>query len=206
MGSSRNNEESDDLRLGAWTIHGLLARARIEGEGPASECDGTCCRHGVYMSLEERDRIMDYADRIQALMDDTQTPDTGRWFEDKLERDDDFPGGLCIGTEVHQGKCVFLDREGLCSLQLLEPDLGLPDGVHLKPFYCRLFPLVTCDERIEFDDFTDGLRPCCTLAADGRRRAIDAYAYEFSEILGEAGYEELRRAVALATDGSSARS
>lgn len=206
MGSSGNNKEADDLRLGQWTIQGFLARARIEGEGPASECDGTCCRHGVYASLEERDCIMEYADRIQAVMDDTQTLDTGRWFEDKLERDDDFPGGLCIGTEVYQGKCMFLNREGLCTLQLLEPDLGFPDGVRLKPFYCRLFPLVTCDGRIEFDDFTDGLRPCCTLAADGRRRAIDAYAYEFGEILGEAIYEELRRAVAPASDGSAAAS
>lgn len=203
MGSRGEKMEADDLELGEWTIQGLLVKARIEGEGPASECDGTCCRHGVYVSLEERDRILDYADRIQAVMDDTQTTDTREWFDGKVEEDEDFPGGVCVGTAVYEHKCAFLNRDGLCTLQLLEPELDLPGGVRLKPFYCRLFPLTTWCGRVEFDDFCDGLRPCCTLAADGQKRAVDAYVFEFTAILGEEGYRELRQAASFATESSA---
>jgi Fe-S-cluster containining protein len=194
-----------DIRVGGWTVEGLLARGRIEGVGPSSaanECGGRCCRHGVYVSLPERDRILAYADRIQSALDDSQTPDTSLWFENEIERDEDYPGGLCIGTAVYNGKCAFLNRDGLCTLQLIEPDLDLAEGERLKPFYCRLFPLVTSLDRVEFDDLCDGVCPCCTLAFDGPTPAIDAYAAEFKEILGEEGYEQLRRAIGEPAGGS----
>ena len=190
---SKRVKKGKDITIGKWIVQGTLATAKIQGQGPAQECRGHCCLHGVYASLEERDRIMEYADLIKNLMDDTQTMDTGVWFEDKIEEDDDFPGGQCIGTGVHNDKCVFLDREGLCTLQTLERDLDLPAGTRLKPFYCWLFPLTTWSGRVEFDDLCDGVSPCCTLASDGKKRALDVYAFEFKEILGEQGYEELRR-------------
>lgn len=195
----------DDIRVGGWTVEGLLARGRIEGAGPsnaAAECGGRCCRHGVYVSLPERERILAFADRILSAIDDSQTPDTSLWFENEIERDEDYPGGLCIGTAVYNGKCAFLNRDGLCTLQLIESDLNLAEGMRLKPFYCRLFPLVTSFDRVEFDDLCDGLCPCCTLASDGRTRAIDAYASEFKEILGEQGYEQLRCAIGEMARGS----
>jgi len=188
--------EEETIRIGDWQVELRLATGRIEGSGPlnvAEECGGYCCRHGVYISLPERDRILEYADRVRALMDGTQTTDTSQWFEDDVEEDDDYPGGLCVGTLMYEDKCVFLNAEGLCVLQALEPSLGLPEGERLKPFYCRIFPLTTWYGRLEFDDFCNGLRPCCTLAADGPTRAVDAYAYEFTEVLGPSGYDELRR-------------
>jgi Fe-S-cluster containining protein len=192
----RRRRDEDSVRIGEWRIERRLLTARVEGRGPlnvADECGGHCCRHGVYTSLPERDRILEYADRIQAVMDETQTTDARRWFEDEVHEDEDFPGGMCIGTGLHNDKCVFLNGEGLCVLQLLEPQLGLPPGERLKPFYCRLFPLTTWYGCLEFDDLCDGVRPCCTLASDGPTRAIDAYASEFKEALGEEGYAELRR-------------
>lgn len=194
----RGTPRNDDIRIGPWTVEATVARGWIEGGGPANapeECGGHCCRHGVYVSLPERDRILAYADRIQAAMDDSQSWDTSLWFEDEIERDEDYPGGLCIGTATYNGKCAFLNRDGLCTLQLIEPALDLAEGVRLKPFYCRLFPLVTSFDRVEFDDLCDGVRRCCTLASDGSTRAIDAYACEFKEILGREGYEQLREAV-----------
>ncbi|UCC84872.1 MAG: DUF3109 family protein [Gemmatimonadota bacterium] len=187
---------NETIQIGRWRVELRLATARIEGGGPlnvAEECGGHCCRHGVYVSLPERDRILEYADRVQALMDGTQTADTTQWFEDSIEQDEDYPGGLCVGTATYEGKCVFLNAEGLCVLQALEPQLDLPAGERLKPFYCRLFPLVTSCDLLEFDDLCDGVRPCCTLASDGATSAIDAYAYEFKEVLGASGYDELRR-------------
>lgn len=181
---------SRDGNIGDWTIEAVLLEARVEGRGPAFECTGRCCRHGVYASLPERDRILENADRVQAIMDQTQTPDTSKWFEDEVLEDDDFTGGRCVGTAIYNDKCAFLNREGLCTLQIAEATL--PADEHLKPYYCRIFPLCTTDGRIEFDDLLDGDQPCCTLRADGLTLPVEAYAYEFREILGEAGYGDLR--------------
>lgn len=195
---ARDSVERDDvIEIGAWKVEERLAVSRVEGRGPLSvedECKGHCCRHGVYIALPERDKILEYADRVQTVMDETQTTDPGDWFESEILEDHDFPGGYCIGTAVHGNKCVFLNRDGLCVLQVLEPDLNLAPGERLKPFYCRLFPLVTMDDRLEFDDLCDGVRPCCTLAATGRSRAVDAYAAELKEVLGEDGFGELQSA------------
>ncbi len=38
----------------------------------------------------------------------------------------------------------------------------------------------------------NGVRPCCTLAADGRKRAVDAFASELTQVLGEERYREFR--------------
>jgi hypothetical protein len=209
----RSSERNDVIRIGDWKVEERLAVGRVEGRGPlsvADECRGHCCLHGVYISLPERDKILEYADRVQEMMDGTQTTDTSEWFESDVLEDHDFPGGFCVGTAIHRDKCAFLNRDGLCVLQLLEPDLELAPGERLKPFYCRLFPLVTMDDRLEFDDLCDGVRPCCTLAADGRSRAIDAYAVELTEVLGEDGFNELQRAALrieeeLGAEASSAR-
>lgn len=199
MAKRRQNKQEDTIDVGRWKIERRLATARVEGRGPlavADECAGHCCRHGVYASLADRDRIMEYVDRIREAMDDTQTLDVDEWFEEEIHEDEDFPGGVCIGTAVHNDKCTFLNGEGLCVLQTLEPSLDLPKGERLKPFYCRLFPLTTWQRRVEFDDLCDGVRPCCTLASDGPTRAVDAYAYEFKEVLGEEGYDRFRSAAA----------
>ena len=193
--ATRRVGKDDTIQIGDWKVERRLATARIEGGGPqnvADECSGHCCHHGVYASLPERGRILEYADLVSGAMDDTQPTDPAEWFEDETHEDEDYPGGLCIGTVVYNNKCVFLNSEGLCVLQQLEVSLDLPQRERLKPFYCRLFPLTTWYSRLEFDDMCDGVRPCCTLAADGPTRVVDAWAYEFTEALGEEGYQEFR--------------
>lgn len=194
----RQITKDGDVRIGRWKVERRLATARVEGQGPLrveDECGGHCCRHGVYISLPERDRILEWADRVAEVMDASQSPNPDDWFEDEAHKDDDFEGGVCVGTDLYNDKCAFLNADGLCVLQLLEPSLELPEGERLKPFYCRLFPLTTWYDRIEFDDLCDGVRPCCTLASDGPTRAVDAYAVELAEILGSDGYDEFRREV-----------
>jgi Fe-S-cluster containining protein len=196
MPTSVKKKKDGEIRIGDWKVEPQLATARIEGGGPlnvADECRGRCCIHGVYAALPERDKILEYADRIQEAMDETQTTDTSKWFEEEIQEDEDFVDGVCIGTAVYNEKCAFLNGEGLCVLQMLEASLNLPPSERLKPFYCRLFPLTTWYGRLEFDDLCDGIRPCCTLASDGPTRAIDAYAFEFKQALGDEGYEEFRR-------------
>ena len=196
-GRSETEVRQDDVQVGRWHVERRLLTGRVVGRGPMAafrECGGHCCRHGVYISLRERDHIMEYAERVQEAMDDTQTPDVAVWFEDEIHKDEDFEGGLCIGTAIYNDKCAFLDAEGLCVLQKLEPELDLEEGERLKPFYCRLFPVTTWFGRLEFDDLCNGVRPCCTMSAGGSTRAVDAYAYELGEVLGENGVAELRRA------------
>ncbi|NCS88114.1 MAG: DUF3109 family protein, partial [Ignavibacteria bacterium] len=56
------------------------------------------------------------------------------WFE-APETDEDFESGVAVGTNVINGKCTFLDKNGLCSLQ----KLALEEGAHkweYKPLYC----------------------------------------------------------------------
>ena len=183
----------ETVEVAGWTIQKLLIEATIEGQGPETECDAYCCRHGVHASLPERDRIMKYEDRIMEKMDDTQTRDSDRWFDDVVHEDGDFPGGLCIGTTTYKHKCVFLNGEGLCVLQLLEPELDLAEGEHLKPGYCFLFPITTWDGEVQFDTLNDGERPCCSLSRDGRGTpAVEAYEFELKMLLGDEGYESLK--------------
>lgn len=191
----RNGRDRGDetIEVGGLTLQKLLVEATIVGQGPAEECDGFCCRHGVHASLPERDRIMLYADRIKAKMDATQTRDSDRWFEDVVYEDGDFPGGLCIGTNTYKHKCVFLNGEGLCVLQQLEPELDLQEGEHLKPSYCFLFPITTWSGEVQFDTMNDGDRPCCSLSRDGSGTpAVEAFEFELRMLLGDEGYDSLR--------------
>jgi len=193
---SEDRATHDDIRVGEWRVERRLVTGRVMGRGPtavARECGGQCCRHGVYISLRERDHILEHAAAVREAMDETQTRDVAEWFEDETHKDEDFEGGLCIGTAVVNDKCAFLDAEGLCVLQRLEPELDLPKDQRLKPFYCRLFPVTTWYGRLEFDDLCNGVRPCCTMTPSGATQALDAYAYELEEALGEDGLAELKR-------------
>lgn len=204
-GSQRKGKEGADIRIGDWRVESRLATERVEGRGPTefNECGGACCRHGVYISLPERDRILANADRIQPAMDETQTRDVDEWFEDEIHEDSDFEGGVCIGTAVYNEKCAFLDRDGLCVLQKLETEEEVREDRRLKPFYCRLFPITTWYGRLEFDPLCDGARPCCTLTGKGRTPTIDAFAFELKEVLGEEGYQKLRRVARTLGDRST---
>lgn len=196
----KETRKPETVEVDGWKVERRLFESRVEGRGPlmADECGGQCCLHGVYASLPERDKILAYSERIAEKMDETQTPDISYWFEEEIHEDADYPGGLCIGTAVYNDKCAFLNSQGLCVLQLVEPELDLAEGERLKPFYCRLFPLTTWYGRLEFDDMCDGIRPCCTLAADGRTASIDAFSYELELAMGVDGYAKLRRLAASA--------
>ena len=85
----------------------------------ACECTGECCHYGVFMDKKEADNIIEIEDKILPLFDETQDKDRKNWFEPP-EKDEDFESGIAVGSEVINGKCSFLDGEGLCVLQKLE--------------------------------------------------------------------------------------
>jgi hypothetical protein len=180
------------LVIGKWRLAPRLLRARIRGRGPAADCDGSCCRHGAYVSLAERDRILERAAGIGREMDASQSRDPATWFSRRLHHDDDFPGGVAAGTRVHGRRCVFRRQDGLCAIHRYEERIGTPADARLKPFYCRLFPLTTDGCRVDWDPLVAGMRPCCTLARGGETPGVVAWRDELRMLVGERGLRRLR--------------
>ncbi len=123
------------------------------------KCSGECCWYGVYTDSKEYDLILSIKDKIIPILDDTQTTNSSKWFE-APEKDEDFDSGVAVGTELFHNKCVFLDKEGLCSLQ----KLANIEGEHkwkYKPLYCILFPLTIFEGALTIDDeHIDRLKTC----------------------------------------------
>ncbi len=140
-------------------INGLKIDPKIFTFKFHCRCNGECCYYGVYTDLKEHDVIMDISDKIINLMDDSQSKDKSKWFEPP-EEDEDFESGVAVGTEVINGKCSLLDKEGLCTLQ----KLANLEGEHkwkYKPIYCILFPLTVYENTLTIDDeHIDRLKTC----------------------------------------------
>lgn len=76
-----------------------------------------CCNFGAWADLEEAKIISSLKLK-------------GEFFQ--LEADKDFPSGFRIGTSYDEGRCTFLDSDGLCSIHKID--------YNLKPQSCKEFP------------------------------------------------------------------
>lgn len=152
-------------------------------------CSGECCWYGVYTDLKEMEMILDKRDLVKKYMDDSQTLDETKWFE-RIEEDKDFESGYCAGTEIYNNKCVFLDKNGFCSLQKAAMDLG-EDKWNYKPLYCILFPLVIFEGKLTIDDEHIERMHYCNKAKNQTSTIFEAMKDEIRHFLGEEGYKEL---------------
>lgn len=152
-------------------------------------CSGECCYYGVYTDSKEHDKIIEIKERIIQAMDDSQTKDVDKWFE-APEKDDDFESGIAYGTEVHNGKCVFLDKQGFCTLQKVAVD-SQEFKWKYKPLYCILFPLVIYNGALTVDDEHLGRMHYCSLIKNQVSTVFDACKNELLYLLGEDGFQEL---------------
>ena len=153
------------------------------------KCNGECCYYGVYTDLKERDVILGIQDKIIPLMDETQTTDVSKWFEEP-EKDEDFDSGVAVGTELHNSKCVFLDKQGLCTLQ----KLAILNNEHkwkYKPLYCILFPLTIYNGAITVDDEHIDRLKTCNKFPSAATTIYETCTEELKHLLGEAGFAEL---------------
>lgn len=182
--------DSSELRIKQYTISPELYRKGYPaGRGPCG-CTSVCCQEGVYADVKERDRILEHREMIAKHMDETQTKDESLWFELDEEEDADFESGRCVGTQVVNGKCAFLDKLGRCSIQVA----AAGEGMHrwaLKPTFCILFPLEVSNNVIQFDDLLDEEQACCSIDAEFDVPMFRACKDELIHILGEDGYGEL---------------
>ena len=166
-----------------------LREERFAAGCDTRRCVGRCCRSGVWLDPEERDRVLAHADRVRAAMDPGQPRDARRWFSRRVIADSDFPSGRAVHTRVRGGRCVFLDGAGRCVLQKASPE-----GVALKPFFCTAFPVTDGVLTLDDKDFRAG-QPCCDSTEGGPLTVFEACAMELTHVLGEEGLAALRAEV-----------
>jgi Fe-S-cluster containining protein len=153
------------------------------------KCNGECCNYGVYTDLKEFESIMAIKDKIKDAMDESQTKDEKEWFE-APQKDEDFESGFAVGTELHNGKCVFLDKVGLCTLQ----KLAMSEGKHkwgYKPTYCILFPFTVYEETFTIDDEHIERLDHCNKFPQDESTIYDSCTEELRHFFGEEGFRQL---------------
>ncbi len=152
-------------------------------------CSGECCYYGVYTDKKEYEKIIDIKERIVRSMDDSQTKEAAKWFE-APEEDDDFESGVAYGTELHNGKCVFLDKQGFCTLQKVAVESGEFKWKY-KPLYCILFPLIIWDGAITVDDEHLERMHYCNKPVNQVSTIYECCKSELEFLLGAEGMKEL---------------
>jgi len=153
------------------------------------KCLGECCLYGVYTDLKEHQQILGKKESITLTMDETQTENPAHWFEPP-EKDNDFESGVAVGTQIVNHKCVFLDKNGLCSLQ----KLAIKEGKHkwkYKPLYCILFPLTIFEGMLTIDDEHIDRLKSCNNNGFSEQTIFEACREELKYLFGAGGFEEL---------------
>ena len=179
-----------DLLIGKYRVDPILfEQGFAKGCGPF-QCRTSCCHSGVFVDPSEMETILRHKEEVKAQMDETQVTDESAWFEKRYEDDIDFPSGTSIGTEVHNGKCTFLRKDGRCSIQLVSAE-KYDDPWKIKPFYCIAFPIVVIDGLLTFDDYQQDNASCCSIVRDTETSLVESCKAELEFVLGEEGYRQL---------------
>ena len=179
-----------DFYVGKYKIDPILfEKGFAKGCGP-HKCETSCCSSGVFLDPAERDVILDHKAEIKTKMDETQTTDDSKWFDNKKEIDQDFPSGFAVGTDVFNDKCVFLRSDGRCSVQLLSAD-KYNDPWKIKPFYCVAFPICIENGVLTFDDYQQDNASCCSIVTEKESTLVDSCRAELEYVLGKEGYQKL---------------
>lgn len=178
-----------NIKIKGYEIDPDIFELGFETSNP-SNCQGLCCRSGVWLSLSEKSKILENKDIIKKFMDETQTQDESLWFENNIHEDKDFPEGLCDSTALYNDKCVFLNKDFKCTLQLAAVESGF-DKFKFKPYFCITYPVVICENVITYDDYLFDIAPCCTVKKTNNPDFIEQCQTEFLHILGKDGYIKL---------------
>ena len=182
-------QEVDFTKNFTKKINGLYIDPQIFTFGFTCKCSGECCHYGVYTDLKECNRILEKKESVLSLFDETQSKDISKWFEPP-EKDSDFESGIAVGTEVINGKCTFLDKDGMCVLQKLA-NTEVVDKWKYKPIYCVLFPFVVYEGALTIDDEHINRLKTCNVNPDVETSIFDAHKEELLYFFGENGFREL---------------
>lgn len=172
-------------------INGLLIDPLIFTFPFNCKCNGECCNYGVYTDLKENQLILSIKEKVLPFMDETQSKEINDWFE-APEEDEDFDSGVAVGTNIINGKCTFLDKNGLCSLQ----KLAMQEGAHkwkYKPVYCILFPLTIYEGSLTIDDEHIDRLKFCNKQDEKHMTIYEACREELQHFFGEKDFAELEQ-------------
>ncbi|MBU1097132.1 MAG: DUF3109 family protein [Bacteroidetes bacterium] len=179
-----------EKKINGYYIDPLIFTHKFVNACDVCICSGECCYYGVYTDKLEHEKIMGMKDRIKKSMDDSQTTDDSLWFEEPQE-DEDFDSGIAVGTELYNGKCVFLDKQGFCTLQ----KVAMEDEEFkwkYKPLYCILFPLIIINGAISIDDDHLDRMHYCNKIENQNSTIYDCCLGELEYLLGKDGMVELK--------------
>jgi hypothetical protein len=161
-----------------------------------ANCDASCCKHGVFLDIKERENILGHTEIIQRYLEPQQEHNPKKWFEEREFDDADFPSGRATGTQEHSYGCVFLDSKGQCALQKTAMAEGM-EKFALKPFFCVAFPIAIEHGPLIIDDVNVVNRPgCCRSSPHADLNVFDICAEELEFVLGKEGVKELSDVVA----------
>lgn len=108
-----------------------------------SFCNDICCQYGVDVDLDNVARLQAAPEELEQFVGRPRS----QWFQDQVVLDPEYPGGGYRRTQVIDGRCVFLNRNGRgCLVHSWCLQQGIPYQ-HLKPMISSLFP-VTFDQGI----------------------------------------------------------
>lgn len=163
------------------------------------ECQSWCCTGGVWVDLQEKEKILANAEKIKPLLPPGRR-DESIWFDGERDSHLDFPSGWGEGTTVvldptHPAgeTCIFLRPEDRrCAIQAASLANG-EDPWSLKPFFCILHPLTTDDGVLRLDDdneiYTEGGH--CQRPHGQPVPLHVTFRSEMEFALGKAGYQKL---------------
>ena len=170
-------------------INGVYIDPQIFTFKFSCRCGGECCNYGVYTDLKEHEHILSIKDKIIPLLDETQSKNIDEWFEEP-EEDEDFDSGVAVGTEIINGKCTFLDKNGLCTLQKLSM-IEVEHKWKHKPIYCVLFPLTVFEGALTIDDEHIDRLKSCSKDSFKETTIYEACKEELIHFFGEDKFQEL---------------
>jgi hypothetical protein len=146
--------------------------------------------------------VLAHRDLIAKQMDETQDPDPTKWFETEEIDDPDFPSGKCVGTEVVNDKCDFLDKAGRCAIQLAAVNSGLHKWA-LKPLFCILFPIEITNGVVGFDDMLQEQESCCSVQPEFEIPFFEGCREELEHLVGKEGYALMQDHYTILRKGTS---
>ncbi|MBI3194807.1 MAG: DUF3109 family protein [Ignavibacteriae bacterium] len=174
------------------TVSNDFFRPLFAGSCSMMNCNGRCCKDGVWADPTERDRILGHAEMIKKYMEQHQEHNHATWFDAEEVEDPDFPSGKAIGTQTRGNGCVFLNSNGHCVLQITATEEGISKFA-LKPFFCFAFPVAIEFGELVLDDpdFTYRTQ-CCATIEQGKQTVMDVCTEELEFVLGAEGFSELK--------------